>query len=237
MSRPDGPKANADMRQHEGGPVSRGWNAQQMAARVAAALPDGAIVNLGVGLPVAVADHIPAGRTIFFHSENGIIGLGAAPDPGHEDPDVVNAAKEPATLIAGASIVHHADSFSLIRGGRLDCSILGGLQVASNGDVANWKLPNQKGGGGVGGAMDLAVGARKVYVMMKHREKNGAPKLLTRCDYPLTAVATVSLVFTDLGVFRCRGAAFEVVELAPGITRDEVAAATGAPLDFAAMEA
>src|SRR5690606_36282965 len=148
------------------------------------------------------------------------------------DPDVVNAAKKHATLIPGAAIVHHADSFALIRGGRLDYSILGGLQVAPNGDIANWKVPGQKGGGGVGGAMDLAVGARNVLVMMRHQDKAGASKLVTSGTFPLTAVNTVTRVYTELGVFECAGDAFIMRDCAPGIGRDELAQRTDAALRF-----
>lgn len=212
--------------------MNRGWSNQELAQRTAEHLQDGAVVNLGVGLPVMVANYIPVGWTVLLHSENGIIGLGPSPGEGEEDPDVVNASKEPTTLVRGASIVHHADSFSLIRGGRLDCAILGGLQVAPNGDIANWKVPNQKGGGGVGGAMDLAVGAKQVFVMMRHQEKSGAPKLVARCNYSLTAVRSVSLVFTELGIFRCCGDAFHVQEIAPGVAREDIINATGAPVEF-----
>ena len=212
--------------------MSKGWSNDEIAARIAVDLPEHAIVNLGIGLPILVANHIPEGKTIFFHSENGIIGLGPVPAPGQEDPDIVNAAKKHATLIAGASIVHHADSFSLIRGGRLDYSILGGLQVSSGGDIANWKVPGQKGGGGVGGAMDLAVGARNVLVMMRHQDKTGASKLVKSCTFPLTAVSAVTRVYTELGIFECAGDAFIVRESAPGIGKDELLRKTEAALTF-----
>lgn len=213
--------------------MNKGWSDETLASRVAADLPNGAVVNLGIGLPVQVANYIPEGKTIFLHSENGIIGLGPFPQPGQEDPDVVNAAKKQATLIPGAAIVHHADSFSLIRGGRLDYSILGGLQVSPKGDIANWKVPGQKGGGGVGGAMDLAVGAKHVLVMMRHQDKNGSPKLVKTCAFPLTAIGAVTTVYTDLGVFECAGDKFIVRDLAPGISQDEIQARTDAPLTFA----
>ncbi|MFT0851705.1 3-oxoacid CoA-transferase subunit B [Achromobacter sp. F4_2707] len=212
--------------------MSKGWSDEALARRVALDLPHGAVVNLGIGMPVGVADHVPEGRLVFFHSENGIIGMGPAPQKGFEDPDIVNAAKQRATLIPGASIVHHADSFSLIRGGRLDFSILGALQVAPNGDIANWKVPGQKGGGGVGGAMDLAVGAKKVVVMMRHQDKKGRPKLVEQCSFSLTAVKTVALVYTELGVFECAGDHFLVRECAPGIGQDELRSRTGARLEF-----
>lgn len=213
--------------------MNKGWSEDEVARRVALDLPDGAVVNLGIGLPVRVADHVPTDKLVFFHSENGIIGMGPAPRRGDEDLDVVNAAKQHATLISGASIVHHADSFSLIRGGRLDYSILGALQVAPNGDVANWRVPGQKGGGGVGGAMDLAVGAKKVVVMMRHQDKNGGSKLVEHCSFPLTAVRTVSLIYTELGVFECAGDKFLVRESAPGISKEVLRARTAAVLEFA----
>jgi len=212
--------------------MSKGWSDDELASRVAADLPGNAVVNLGIGLPVLVANHIPEGKTIFFHSENGIIGLGPAPKSGGEDMDVVNAAKKPSTLIPGAAIVHHADSFSLIRGGRLDYSILGALQVSCAGDIANWKVPGQKGGGGVGGAMDLAVGAKSVFVMMRHQDRAGASKLVSACTFPLTAVQTVTRVYTELGIFECAADVFRVRETAPGVDKDELMEKTEAVLRF-----
>jgi 3-oxoadipate CoA-transferase beta subunit len=216
--------------------MSKGWTDEQLAARVAEELADGACVNLGIGPPTKVARYVPKGREIVFHSENGLVGMGPAPPPGSEDPDVVDAGKKPATLITGAAIVHQADSFSLIRGGRLDVSILGGLQVSSNGDLANWKVPEAKGVGGVGGAMDLAVGAKKVFAMMRHVDKHGRPKLVEVCSLPLTAKSCVSTVFTDLGVIDCRGGEFVVRELAPGVSKEQMRAVTGAPVQFGRTE-
>ena len=208
-----------------------GWNDDDLARRVAEELPDGACVNLGIGLPTKVALYVPKGREILFHSENGIIGMGPDPAPGEEDPDVVNAGKRHVTLITGAAIVDHADSFGLIRGGRLDATVLGGLQVSARGDLANWKVPSA-GVGGVGGAMDLAVGARRVLVMMKHLDKEGRPKLLEACTFPLTAPACVTSVFTNLGVFDCADGVFVVRELAPGVSRDDARNNTAAPVQF-----
>lgn len=213
--------------------MSRGWTDEQLAERVAWELPDGSCVNLGIGLPTMVARFVPSGREVLFHSENGIIGMGPEPVPGNEDPDVVNAGKKPVTLITGAAIVNQADSFALIRGGRLDFSILGGLQVAANGDLANWKVPGAQGVGGVGGAMDLAVGARKVFVMMRHADKQGRPKLVDRCSFPLTAQGCVTTVFTDLGVIDCIDGTFVARELAPGVSEQDVVSATGAAVKFA----
>lgn len=209
------------------------WNDEQVARRIAEELEDGAVVNLGIGLPTTVAMYVPPHRTIIFHSENGIIGMGPAPQSGKEDPDIVNAGKQPVTLVTGAAIVHQADSFALIRSGRLDVAVLGGLQVASNGDLANWKVPETKGAGGVGGAMDLVAGARRVFVLMRHIDKHGRPKLVERCTFPLTGMRCVSLVFTDFGVFECGGDRFIVRELAPDVGADEVRTSVGAPVEFA----
>jgi len=210
-----------------------GWTDEQVARRIAEELEDGWVVNLGIGLPTTVAMYVPQHRTIVFHSENGIIGMGPSPQAGKEDPDVVNAGKQPVTLIAGAAIVHQADSFALIRGGRLDVAVLGGLQVASNGDLANWKVPETKGAGGVGGAMDLVAGAKRVFVLMRHVDKHGRPKLVERCTFPLTGMRCVSLVFTDCGVFECGGDRFIARELAPGVGIDDVRATVGAAVELA----
>jgi 3-oxoadipate CoA-transferase beta subunit len=212
--------------------MSKGWTDDQIAARVARELPEGACVNLGIGFPTKVTQHVPRGVEIIFHSENGIIGMGSVPLPGEEDPDLVNAGKQPVTLIPGAAIVHQADSFALIRGGRLDYSILGGLQVAENGDLANWKVPGAKGVGGVGGAMDLAVGAKHLLVMMRHTDKSGSAKLLKRCTFPLTGSKCVTSVFTELGIFDCRDGEFVARELAPGVSPDDVQHVTEASVKF-----
>lgn len=212
--------------------MSVGWTESDMARRVAQEFGDGSCVNLGFGLPILVAGFIPEGRMVFIHSENGIIGMGPDPQPGEVDPDVVNAAKKPVTLVKGASIVHQADSFSLIRGGRLDYSILGALQVSARGDLANWRVPGAKGVGGVGGAMDLAVGARKVLAMMRQTDKEGRPKLLPECTFPLTGVRCVDTVFTDLGVIDCTDDGFVVRELAPGVTPSDMRAAIAGSARF-----
>jgi 3-oxoadipate CoA-transferase beta subunit len=211
--------------------MSKGWSEDQLAARIARDIPEGACVNLGIGLPTKIPVHIPKDREVFFHSENGIIGMGPDPEPGKQDPDIVNAGKKHVTLIQGASIVHQADSFSLIRCGRLDAVVLGGLQVAANGDLANWKVPGT-GVGGVGGAMDLVVGARKVLAMMRHLDKNGRSKLVKQCTFPLTGQKCVTTVYTDLGVFDCVDNTFVARELAPGVSMDEARASTDAPLKF-----
>jgi 3-oxoadipate CoA-transferase beta subunit len=215
------------------GRSQKGWNDEQLACRIAEELEDGAVVNLGIGMPTMVARYVPPHRTIIFHSENGIIGMGPTPAAGKEDKDIVNAGKQPVTLVPGAAIVHQADSFALIRSGRLDAVVLGGLQVAPNGDLANWKVPGGTHAGGVGGAMDLVAGAKRVLVMMRHVDKKGGSKLVERCTYPLTGMKCVSLVFTDYGVFECLGDHFLVREMAPNITEDDVRSTVDAPVEFA----
>jgi 3-oxoadipate CoA-transferase beta subunit len=198
----------------------------QMARRAAAELADGWLVNIGIGMPTLVLPHVPADRDVIFHSENGIVGLGPAPaDPADYDPDLMTAGKKPASLIPGAAIVHHADSFAIVRGGRLDAAVLGAFQVAENGDLANWKLLGAKGGS-VGGAMDIAVGAKQVLVMMTHVTKDGEPKVVTALSYPVTARNSVTKIFTDMAVIAVTADGLVLDELAPGITADEVQAAT-----------
>ena len=205
-----------------------GWSRHQLAERVAADNPDGACVNLGIGIPLLVPDYLPADREVLFHSENGIIGLGPKPAPDDVDFDVTNAAKEYATLIAGASTFDSSLSFGIIRGGHLDIAVLGGMQVTPDGDLANWAAPGRTPG--VGGAMDLVAGARETWVVMEHTDKHGRPKLVERCTLPLTGAGVVDRVYTALGVFVPAGAAFRVVELAPGVDQDEVSRQTAAPL-------
>ena len=212
--------------------MSVGWTDQEIAKQVANSLPGGCSVNLGIGLPTLVADSIGQEKLVIIHSENGLIGMGPDPEPGKVDPDIVNAGKKPVTLIKGAAIVHQADSFSFIRGGRLDFSVLGALQVARNGDLANWRVPGSKGVGGVGGAMDLAVGAKFVYVMMRQLDKNGHSKLVEKCDFPLTARGCVSKIFTELGVIECRNDQFVVLELAPGVSQERMRSSIGTGCTF-----
>ncbi|MGJ3264046.1 MAG: 3-oxoacid CoA-transferase subunit B [Salinarimonas sp.] len=172
-----------------------------MAARVARDIPDGAYVNLGIGLPTRVADHLPEGREIVLHTENGLLGMGPRPAPGEEDPELINAGKQPVTMLPGASFFHHADSFAMMRGGHLDVCVLGAFEVSITGDLANWHTGKPDAIPAVGGAMDLAIGAKRVFVLMEALSKDGRPKLVERCAYPLTGTACVSRVYTDLATF------------------------------------
>src|SRR5271163_764907 len=203
---------------------------EQIAARAARELPDGAYVNLGWGIPNLIADHLPAGITVYFHSENGILGMGRRAKPGEEDFDLVDAMKVPVTLIPGASFFHQADAHLMTRGGHLDVAVLGGFQVSEKGDLANWKIPGAKGPGAIGGAMDIAAGAKKLIVCMEHTTKEGAPKIVRECTYPLTGLACVDTVITDLAVIDVRADGLVLRELAPGWSAAEVKALTGAKL-------
>ena len=206
---------------------------EQIAARVAQELDDGWLVNLGIGMPTLTVNYIPEGRDILFHSENGIIGMG--PKPAREediDPDLMSAGKGPVTLVPGGTFIHHADSFAVARGGRLDAAVLGAFQVAVNGDLANWKLPTAKTGS-VGGAMDIAAGAKRVFAMMTHTAKDGEPKIVETLTYPLTAKTCVTKIFTDIAVVAVTPDGYVLEEVAPGFTADDVQAATGARLTVA----
>ncbi len=202
----------------------------QMAARVAQDIPEGAYVNLGIGLPTKVANYLPADREIFLHSENGLLGMGPAPAPGEEDEDLINAGKQPVTLLTGGAYFHHADAFAMMRGGHLDICVLGAFQVSANGDLANWHTGAPDAIPAVGGAMDLALGARQVFVMMDHQTKTGESKIVDQCSYPLTAVACVSRIYTDLAVLDITSAGVAVREMAPGLDFAELQARTGATL-------
>ena len=202
---------------------------EQIAQRAARELPDGACVNLGFGIPTLIADHLPPGITVYFHSENGILGMGRRARPGEEDYDLVDAMKVPVTLFPGASIFHQADAHLMTRGGHLDVCVLGGFQVSEKGDLANWKVPGAKGSGGIGGAMDIASGARKLIVCMEHNTKEGAPKIVRQCTYPVTALGCVHTVITDLAVLDIRPDGVHLREIASGWTPAELQSLTDAP--------
>ncbi len=206
-----------------------GWTLDQIAARAARDIPDGAFVNLGIGQPERVADHIPDGVEVILHSENGILGMGPAPAPDQADPDLINAGKKPVTLLRGGAYFHHADSFGMIRGGHIDVCILGAYEVACNGDIANWST----GAGGVpavGGAMDLAAGARNVRVITSHVTRKGEPKLIGAITLPATGRGVVSRVYTDLAVLDPMGDHFVLIDAVPGLTLVDIARVTGAPV-------
>ncbi len=210
--------------------AAKNWTNDQMAARIAADIPDGAYVNLGIGMPENVANFIPAGKDVIFHSENGLLGMGPAPSDNARDYDLVNAGKKPVTTIPGAAFFHHADSFAMIRGGHIDVCVLGGMQVSEAGDLANWSTGAKDAIPGVGGAMDLAAGAKAIYVLMQHCTKTGEPKLVREITYPATSRGIVSRIYTELAVIDVRGGAFHVRELAPGVTFEALQAKTGAKL-------
>tara|TARA_Y100001934_G_scaffold240489_1_gene294841 strand:- start:139 stop:807 length:669 start_codon:yes stop_codon:yes gene_type:complete len=207
----------------------RGLSREQIAKRVAAELEDGWLVNLGLGIPTLAVNYIPEGRDILFHSENGIIGMGPRPADEDVDTDLMSAGKGPITLIEGAALVHHADSFVVARGGRLDAAILGAYQVADSGDFANWRLPDHHVGG-IGGAMDIAVGAQRVFITMSQTDKDGTPKLVEDLTYPLTTKACVTKVFTEMAVIAVTDQGFVLEEVAPGFTPDHIVARTAASL-------
>jgi 3-oxoadipate CoA-transferase beta subunit len=202
----------------------------QMAARVARDIPEGAYVNLGIGMPTLVANHLPAEREIFLHSENGILGMGPAPAPGEEDWDLVNAGKQPVTLLTGGAFFHHADSFAMMRGGHLDICVLGAFQVSAGGDLANWHTGEPDAIPAVGGAMDLAIGARRTFVMMEHVTKRGDHRIVPRCTYPLTGIGCVARVYTDLAVIDVTPEGLVALEWLEGLSFESLQSLTGAPL-------
>jgi 3-oxoadipate CoA-transferase beta subunit len=205
----------------------------EIAARVARDIPEGAIVNLGIGLPTKVANYLPQDKDIFLQSENGVLGMGPAPAAGEEDWDLINAGKQPVTLLAGGSYFHHADSFAMMRGGHLDICVLGAFQVAVNGDLANWSTGEPDAIPAVGGAMDLAAGAKDVFVMMELLTKEGQSKLVKQCTYPLTGLGCVSRVYTDVAVFQIEpGGVVRVVDDVSGAGQDELRRLTGLELVF-----
>ncbi len=202
----------------------------QIAERIARDIPEGAYVNLGIGMPTLVANHLPKDREIFLHSENGILGMGPAPAAGREDPDLINAGKEPVTLLTGGAYFHHTDSFAMMRGGHLDIAVLGAFQVSVGGDLANWHTGAKDAIPAVGGAMDLAVGARNVWVMMEHLTKGGESKIVERCTYPLTGIGVVKRIYTDLAVIDVTPRGLVASRLVPGLSFDELQRLTGVPL-------
>jgi len=205
-------------------------NRDQMAARVARDIPEGAYVNLGIGLPTRVANFLPKEREIFLQSENGLLGMGPAPAKGEEDWDLINAGKEPVTVLTGGAYFHHGDSFAMMRGGHLDICVLGAFQVAANGDLANWHTGAPDAIPAVGGAMDLAIGAKRVFVMMEHQTKAGEAKIVDRCTYPVTGIACVNRIYTDLAVLEVTPTGLRVIEMVEGMKLDELQRRTGAPL-------
>lgn len=201
-----------------------------MAARVARDIPEGAYVNLGIGLPTLVANHLPRGREILLHSENGLLGMGPAPPAGEEDPDLINAGRQPVTLLAGGCYFHHADSFAMMRGGHLDICVLGAFQVSATGDLANWHTGAPGAIPAVGGAMDLAAGAKRVLVMMEHHTRTGESKIVPRCSYPLTGIGCVHRIYTDLAVIDVNPDGLRVVDMVPGLSFERLQQLTAAPL-------
>jgi 3-oxoacid CoA-transferase B subunit len=203
---------------------------ERIAQRAARELPDGGYVNLGWGIPNLIADYLPPGISVYFHSENGILGMGRRAKPGEEDYDLVDAMKVPVTLVPGASFFHQADAHLMTRGGHLDVAVLGGFQVSEKGDLANWKIPGAKGSGAIGGAMDIAAGTKTLIVCMEHTTKEGAPKIVRECTYPLTGLACVTTIITDLAVIDVKPEGLTLREVAPGWTAVEVQSLTGAKL-------
>jgi 3-oxoadipate CoA-transferase beta subunit len=201
-----------------------------IARRIARDIPEGWFVNLGIGIPTTVSDFVPGDREVIFHSENGVIGIGPSPRPGEENPYLVNAGVQPITVLTGAAFVHHADSFGIARGGHLDLCVLGAFEVAENGDIANWARSPDEPVKQVGGAMDLAVGAKRLWVAMEHNTRGGGSRILPRCSYPLTAKGVVKRVYTDLAVLEVTERGFGVLDMVPGLTFETLQARTKAAL-------
>ena len=209
---------------------SIGLTRDEMAERAARDIPDGAYVNLGIGIPELVASHVPEGREFIYHTENGLLGMGPSPAEGEGEPELINAGKKRVTALPGAAYFHHADSFAMIRGGHLDLCVLGALQVSKDGDLANWSTGAPDAIPAVGGAMDLVAGVKTIFVITQHTTRDGIPKLVESCTYPLTAPSVVDRIYTDLAVIDVTDDGFALVELAPGVDYEYVAARTGAAL-------
>jgi 3-oxoadipate CoA-transferase beta subunit len=208
-------------------------NRRQIAWRVAQDIPEGAYVNLGIGMPVIVGNYLPADREIILHSENGILGMGPAPASGDEDYELINASKGPVTLLDGGSFTHQADSFAMIRGGHIDICVLGAFQISAKGDLANWSTDAPGAIPGVGGAMDLAIGAKRVFVMSEHTTRGGEPKIVEHCSYPLTGAGVVSSIYSNIAVIDVTGEGLVVREMLKGLELDDVQSVTGAPVRLA----
>ncbi len=202
--------------------VTIGWSREEMAQRAALDIPDGAYVNLGIGIPELVAKYVPEGREVIYHTENGLLGMGPAPEPGMEDPELINAGKRQITAVPGAAYFHHADSFAMIRGGHIDICVLGAMQVSQSGDLANWSTGAPDAIPAVGGAMDLVAGVKAIWIITQHCTKTGESKLVDRCSYPLTAPGVVNRIYTDLAVIDVGPGGFHLKELAPGVDYEYV---------------
>ena len=211
-------------------PTAIGRTREEMAQRVAQDIPDGSYVNLGIGIPELCARFVPEGREVIYHTENGLLGMGPAPAEGQGHPELINAGKRQVTAVPGAAYFHHADSFAMVRGGHIDLCVLGALQVSREGDLANWSTGEPDAIPAVGGAMDLVAGVKSIYVITKHCTKQGEPKLVDRCTYPLTGRRVVDRIYTDLAVIEITEDGFQVIELSPGVDFETVQARTGAPL-------
>ena len=207
-----------------------GWTREEMAQRAALDIPDGSYVNLGIGMPELIARFVPEGRELIYHTENGLLGMGPSPAEGMGEPELINAGKRQVTVVPGASFFQHPDSFAMIRGGHIDLCVLGALQVAQSGDLANWSTGEPGAIPAVGGAMDLVAGVKSIFVLTQHNTKTGDPKLVQACSYPLTGVGVVNRIYTDLAVVEVTPDGFQLVELAPGVSYEYVAERTGAPL-------